>query len=145
MSGGSTVSLALRMVFSLGVVVIMMVLVARFMRKRGIGSKTTKSVDVTVLGRRGLGKHTSVTVVEAAGRKLILGVTDQRVTLLADATNEFGLDHAFELELERDLLNLERHGTALPLEPKVLGAPADSDPARKGLLNSLRDMTVRRV
>lgn len=143
MSGGSTISLALRMVFSLGVVVTLMVLTARVMRKRGMGvlRKAQQKTDITVIARRGLGKHASVAVVEAAGRRLVVGVTDQRVTLLAEADAEDLID----LELAR--LTSEHHGTVAPLDalPSAAQPALASSSARKGLLDSLRDMTVRRV
>ena len=144
MNSGSTVSLMLRMVFSLGVVVTLMVLCARVMRKRAMGGlgKATKKLDITVLARRGFGKHASVAVIETAGRQLIIGVTDQRITLLGEADDDLALD------LELEALTSEHHGTVAPQDalPAASSALAlTSGSARKGLLDSLRDMTVRRV
>jgi flagellar protein FliO/FliZ len=144
MNSGSTVSLMLRMVFSLGVVVTLMVLCARVMRKRGMAGmrKAAKTMDITVLARRGLGKHASVAVIETGGRQLIIGVTDQRVTLLGEADEDLALD----LELEE--LTSEHHGTVAPRDALPAAKPAlalSSSSARKGLLDSLRDITVRRV
>ena len=57
MSGGSTVSLVLRMAFSLGVVITLMVLAARVMRRRGLGGmRKASKTDITVIARRGLGR-----------------------------------------------------------------------------------------
>ena len=75
------VVLAIRVVFSLAVVLAMMWGLSRVMRGRG-GAVRTSNLDV--VSRTSLGKRASVVVVRDGGRGLILGVTDQSVTLIGE-------------------------------------------------------------
>ena len=111
---GSFAALALRMVFSLAVVVGLLVLAARFARRQGLAGVRPSAdwAKVEVLSRQALGRSSMLAVVRVTGRVMLLGVTEGGVELLG------------ELEPGQDT----------PAEP----------PARpKGLLEALRERTVR--
>ena len=76
------IELALRVVCSLSVVFALLWALARLAR-RGVGSRG--SGVLTVLARQQLSRGSSVAVVKVADRALVLGVSDQGVSLLADA------------------------------------------------------------
>ncbi len=77
----STVVLMLRVLLSLAVVLGLLWWLAR----RTAGSRTrTRQASVTVVGRQSLSRHSGVAVVEVEGRRLLLGVTDQGVSLLTE-------------------------------------------------------------
>ncbi|WP_423922018.1 FliO/MopB family protein [Frigoribacterium sp. 2-23] len=78
-----TVVVALRVVLSLGVVLALLwVLQKRF--AKGLRSGRAAS-PVTVVSRQGIGTKASVVVVDVEGERLVLGVTDASITVLAAA------------------------------------------------------------
>lgn len=80
----STLVLALRVLVSLGVV---LALVWWFARRGRTGTRArVRPASVSVVGRQTLGRRTAVAVVEVEGRRLLLGLTDQQVSLLAELT-----------------------------------------------------------
>jgi flagellar protein FliO/FliZ len=74
--------LAVRVVFSLAVVLLMMWGLSRVLQARGGGGPRTSNLEV--VSRATLGKRASVVVVRTGERGLILGVTDQSVSLLGE-------------------------------------------------------------
>jgi flagellar protein FliO/FliZ len=82
-----------------------------------------------VLGRVTLGRNASVTVVRVGGRALVLGVSEQQVTLLTET------DPA---ELTPPNVDPESPGTAAP------GGFPPASSAWKAVVEQLRDRTVRR-
>jgi flagellar protein FliO/FliZ len=128
MSTTSTLALFARLIVSLGVVVGLMWFVARVMRRRGFGSPTPRpGVHVDIIAKRTMGRNSSVAIVRAGKQGLVLGITDQQITKLADAD----LD---ELLLEP----AEGQWTAPP------PGPPGPTPSWKAMLDQLRDRTVRR-
>ena len=73
--------LAVRLVFSLSIVVGLLLLLARFSAKR-----FTSGADapVRVLHRQSLSRNGSVALVAVGDRVLVLGTTDQQVSLLTE-------------------------------------------------------------
>ncbi|MFZ4515043.1 MAG: FliO/MopB family protein [Acidimicrobiia bacterium] len=135
------ITLVLRLVFSLGVVLGLMYLAGRVMRRRGIGVTRSTRDGIEVIARKGLSKHASVAILHVAGRRVLVGVTDQRVTLLSELEDELAAPS--DDAIEEIVLDQERHGTAFFTKTSSLATP--SNPARKGLLDTLREMTVRRA
>jgi flagellar protein FliO/FliZ len=137
--------LALRIGFSLLVIFGLMWGLARLVR-RPVGSGRHHGPLLSVLNRQQLSRGAAVTVVRVADRAIILGVTDQQVSLLGEA----------------DLEDFEHHPTPhrdhLPVEDGDLGLPdAHPVPARTRLdgsilsprtwtstIDFLRDRTTRR-
>ena len=80
-----TLLIALRVALSLAVVVGLLWVLQRRMQK---GTRRgPKASLVSVVGRQGLGQKASVVVVDVEGRRFVLGVTEQSVTVLHDAPN----------------------------------------------------------
>lgn len=81
-----TVVLALRVALSLGVVLALLwVLQKRVARGRGGLLGTRRASAVTVVARQGVGAKASVVVVDVEGERLVLGVTDGGISVLAAA------------------------------------------------------------
>ncbi|QDB78180.1 flagellar biosynthetic protein FliO [Georgenia sp. 311] len=76
-----TLGLALRVALSLGVVLALLWFLAR---RVGAGAGTPRRLPITVLGRQTLGRRSGITVVDVAGRTLVLGVSDSEVRLLTE-------------------------------------------------------------
>lgn len=85
MGGTSVADLAVRLIGSLGVVVGLMFLIAKFANKR---MGRTKGQALQVVARQGLSKASSVAVVTVGSRVLVLGTTDQQVNVLAELDPE---------------------------------------------------------
>ena len=120
-----------RLVLSMGVVFLVMALAAKVARNRNFGGMRTKgkTTKIEVLARQPFGKSASVAVVMAGGKALVLGVTDQSVSVLAEADPS-----AIEIEPEP-----EAHRTV----PLWNGA-SRSGMTWKALIEQLRERTTRR-
>jgi flagellar biogenesis protein FliO len=128
----SAVALVVRLVISLGVVLLLMMGAAALLRKRampgsgGVARRRTVT-PIEVMARQGLGKTASVAVVRAGGKALVLGITDSSINLLAEADPA-----SFEIDTP------ERQGTAAP------GSEHRSGSAWMAFVDTLRERTVRR-
>lgn len=129
----NTVVLVLRVVVSLAVVLGLLALAARAASKRGLGGTGAKKATarVEVVARQGIGRNTSVVVVKAAERALVLGVTESSISLLVDADAD-----VLDLPLEEE--NVDAPGMVRSAGP--LARPS----AWKDTLEQLRERTVRR-
>lgn len=131
-----------RLFISMAVVLVLMWVAARVMKDRrlpGVGSAETraeaKKNAVEVLGRQGVGKGATVTVIRAGGKTLLLGVTDAQISLLS----ELDAERPTALTVVPDVI--DTHGTGV-------SAPASlptTEEAWKGLLEQVRERTVRRA
>ncbi len=131
MSDVSVITLLLRVVVSLGVVLGVMWGAAKLLGQGGLsrGFKP-RNAPVEVVARHSVGRRASVTLVRTGGRGLILGVTDQTVTVLA--------------EIDPDALVVEAPEEAPRMVP-LGGVNAPAVPAWKAALDALRAKTVRRA
>lgn len=130
------VVLAIRVVFSLAVVLAMMWGLSRVMRGRTSGARTS---NLDVVSRTSLGKHASVVVVRDGERGLILGVTEQSVTLIGETelhAPAAPTERRTPVELTPDLV-----GEDLPL----LAAVPDLAPAVVGAETAAVTTTGRRA
>ena len=139
----SVFALLARLVVSLAVVLTLMAIAAKLLARQG-GGRTTrhaKPMPIEVLARHSLGKNSSVTVVHAAGRALILGVTDTQVTLLGEGD----LAAALPPEVEEDPASTI---TAAARTRSPWTAPGQAGAAAfspwTAMLDTLRDRTTRR-
>ncbi len=81
-----------RLVLSLATVLVLMVLLARYLRNRqiGVGSghgasqRRKKALLLEVVTRQGLSRGSSLAVVRISGQLLLLGVTDTAVSVLRE-------------------------------------------------------------
>ena len=138
----SVFALMLRLVVSLGVVLALMALAAKLLARSSGGriARTARQVPIQVVARHSLGKNSSVAVVHAAGRALIVGVTDAQVTLLGEGDIELLTEPAPE---EDATAITAAAGTRSPWAmPGKSGAAAFSP--WTAMLDTLRDRTVRR-
>ncbi|MBW4042877.1 MAG: flagellar biosynthetic protein FliO [Acidobacteria bacterium] len=76
-----TVFLALRVVVALGAVFGALMFAHRWITKGRPGSKP-RNRQIEVVARQGLGAKAGIAVVDAGGRRYLLGVTEQAVTVL---------------------------------------------------------------
>jgi len=83
-----TVVVALRVILSLAVVLGLLWVLQRRL-SRGAGSRAANVV--TVVGRQGLGQKASVVVVDVDGRRFVLGVTEQSISVLHDGETDQGV------------------------------------------------------
>ena len=79
-----TVVLALRVALSLGVVLALLWVLQKRLAKGGLRGGRA-SAPVTIVARQGIGAKASVVVVDVEGERLVLGVTESSVTVLAAA------------------------------------------------------------
>jgi len=77
-----TVFLALRVVVSLGAVLGAIWFLHRWLTKGGKSPARRAGKAITVVARQSLGAKASVAVVETDGRRFLLGVTEQAITVL---------------------------------------------------------------
>jgi flagellar protein FliO/FliZ len=128
----SSFVLVLRVAVSLTVVLGLLAVAARAAGRRGLGTvpgRTTAKVEV--VARQGLGRNTSVVIVRAADRALVLGVTESTVSLLAEADPSV-------LDLRPEEVQPDAPGMARS------GGPLARPSAWKDTLELLRERTVRR-
>ena len=98
----STAELGIRLIGSLAVVVGLLVLLARLVNRR---FKAPAGAAIQVVCRQSLTRSSGVAVVTVGTRVLVLGTTEQQVTLLAEVEpDEIGLD---EIELDETGLDAD--------------------------------------
>ncbi|MDO9379144.1 MAG: flagellar biosynthetic protein FliO [Nocardioidaceae bacterium] len=78
------IDLVVRLVVSLAVVLGLLLVLYRVSQRR-LGGGTTL---LSVVGRQAVGRNSSVTVVTVGGRVLVLGVSEQQVSLLTELDPE---------------------------------------------------------
>ncbi len=147
--GPSVIGLIVRLVLSLGVVIGLLLAAAAVVRRRagfgllkGLGGGGKTKLDV--LGRSSLGRSASVAVVRFGERAVLVGVTDERVSVLAEApVAEVVAPEpvaATSEVLDLDEIATGRQWTALP---GGVVAPRPG-PSWKGVVDAMRERTVRR-
>ncbi|GAB3860882.1 hypothetical protein GCM10028801_24210 [Nocardioides maradonensis] len=85
MSDTSVVGLGFRLIGSLAIVVGLLFLMARFANKR---FKSASGATVQVVARQSLTRSSGVAVLTVGSRVLLVGTTDQQVSLLAELDPE---------------------------------------------------------
>lgn len=132
--------LVLRVALSLAAVLGLLWWLGRRMRTSSAGRARRESL--TVVGRQQLSRRAGIAVVEAAGRRLVLGYSDQGVTLVHDA-GEAPAPSDDRVDLDPHSLSLvadARDASAAPGDPAD-AVVVDLDPAR---LMSARTADARR-
>ena len=129
-----------RLVLSLAFVAAVLWFAARLARKRGLGSSGGL---VEVVAHQRMGRASTVNVLRIGDRVLVVGATEQQVTLLAELDGE---------AVEATLADRATAGAgarplpALPAAPssgRLAGSVLDRG-AWTGLVSQLRERTVRR-
>ena len=75
----------IRLVLSLGFIAVVLVVASRLAKKRGLGQGNGL---IEVVARQRMGRASSVSVLRVAGRVLVVGSTDEQVTLLAEVEED---------------------------------------------------------
>src|SRR5580692_1047600 len=139
-----------RMILALGLVLGLLWLFSKFGRSRQVKSRgrwMQGGVDagrIEVMDRRSLGRHSSIAVVRAAGRVVVVGQTPQQISVLLDASSD--ADVLGEETGIRGFSSLE--GPSMVDQDVVLPGLAaingvESPKAWDAFLERLREMTVR--
>jgi flagellar protein FliO/FliZ len=129
---GDSLTLALRVGFSFTVVLGLMWAAARVLRGK-YGDRGAGTLEV--LARQQVGRSATVTVVRVGDRALVLGVTEQGVTLLGDPITDLGpFAPAVPSPDEK----------SLPLKAGSLDGSLLSPGTWRAPLDALRERTVRR-
>ena len=142
MADVSVFALLVRLVVSLGVVLGLMWVAARLLARQSGGriARASRPVAIQVLARSSLGKNSSVAVVAAAGKALIVGVTDSQVTLLGE-----GDINALTEPQEEDPATTITAAARTRSPWAVSGQPgAAAFSPWTAMLDTLRDRTTRR-
>ena len=83
MSGGDSLLLVLRMAASLALVLGLLVVLARYAARRGLGrANGPRGLQLEVLARQQLSRHASMQIVRVEDQVLLLGVSDAGVRVL---------------------------------------------------------------
>jgi flagellar protein FliO/FliZ len=126
--------MVIRLVLSLAFIGGVLWFAARVAQKRGIGQGNGL---IEVVARQRMGRASTVSVVRIADRVLVVGATEEQVTLLAEMDGDVVADAVAE----------RRPAVALPAPAGAPGALAGSVFDRNGwttFVTQLRERTVRR-
>jgi len=131
-----------RMILVLGLIIGVLMVLARYGKKwqrgggiAGRGAKPTGRIEV--LSRRSMGRHISLLVVRVAHRTLLVGQSNQQMTLLAELDGDEWVEPAPSMATKG-------LGNDNLLAPRTaLGAGGASPGAWDAFMDRLREMTVR--
>lgn len=147
MTNVSLFDLLLRVGLSLGIVVGVLWVAARVVNGRstsGRGRTRTArhNAPIEVVAQQRLGRRQSVAVVSTGGRSILIGITDQQITLLGEADHgTVDADVAMPSDAETDTSSItDANGRA-----SSRGDAGGPVPAWKAALEDLRERTVRRA
>jgi flagellar biogenesis protein FliO len=163
----STGELLVRLVFSLGIILGLLLLAAKVARRNGrtlrlpgigaFGGKRSEPV-INVIERTSLSKNASLAVVQVGDRTMVVGITDHEVSLLTDQVDlAVTTDDGYDDDDTDDATDEPVAGVTqisamrgakgtLPLTSgsAALDAVAKPDrPPRMSFVDALREMTVR--
>jgi flagellar biosynthetic protein FliO len=140
----STAMLMVRMGLSLAIILGLIWAAARVVRRRG-GVHGRSTADVEVVARRSTGRRSNLLVVRVAGRTLLVGATENQVSLVADVTESFEPDAPATIEprSEPEVVAVVHQA---PVDLRQPAAPVEAAGVRRApLLDTIRDFTVRRA
>ena len=139
-----------RMILALGLVLGLLWLFSKFGRGRQNRGRSRwmshgDEGKIEVMDRRSLGRHSSIAVVRAAGRIVVVGQTPQQISVLLDA--DPNADVLAE-ETVGDQASVRNSASVVDEEmvlPRLAASNGvDSPKAWDAFLERLREMTVRR-
>jgi flagellar protein FliO/FliZ len=152
MVDGSIVGTLVRLVVSLAVVLLLLVFLARYLNNRQLGSgravglpgRRKPLADVEVLSRHGLSRGSSLAVVRAGGRLLLVGVTETSVTVLRELDEQpEELTPGLVQDVPQDDVH-DRHPRLATGFPQDLPAGRPVPSATGSFVEALREWTTRR-
>ncbi len=139
----------IRLILSLGFIALVLLYAARLAKKRGLGQGANL---IEVVARQRMGRSSTVNVVRIADVVLVVGATEEQVTLLAELDSDT-VDAALReraagrLPAAPDDARDLDSDTPTPVTRPASGALAGSVLDREGwgnLVHQLRERTVRR-
>ncbi len=113
---------------------------------RGRSAPGVDSGRIEVMGRRSLGRHSSIAVVRAAGRVMVVGQTPQQISVLVEAAPDPDVDGGVGARAEDGLPSAGGLvGTDVDMLMPGLASTigADAPKAWDAFVERLREMTVR--
>jgi flagellar biogenesis protein FliO len=139
-----------RMILALGLVLGLLWLFSKFGRGRQHKGRSRWSPradegKIEVMDRRSLGRHSSIAVVRAAGRIVVIGQTQQQINVLLDAHPD--PDFVSEEAAGGQVAALDGPSSfdeEMVLPGLAAAHGADAPKAWDAFLERLREMTVRR-
>jgi flagellar biogenesis protein FliO len=168
----NVVELGLRLLLSMGLIVAIIVVASKVLKGKAtlnFGRRQSDGPKLDVLDRTQVARHASVAVVRVGGRGLIVGITEQSVSLLAEApelidryehaeagrlgaplsiTDELARSEAGGLGDNNEALGLgDNNGLGDDTEALRTGLsmePSAPDRTRMNFFEALRETTVRR-
>jgi flagellar protein FliO/FliZ len=150
--------MVIRLILSLGLVGVLLWFAARVAKKRGLGQSTGL---IEVVARQRLGRSSTVNVLRIGDVVLVVGATEEQVTLLAEVDGET-VEAAIN---EREAARSRTAPRAVPAAPPAIDADGEAPPRplvgarpssgvfagsvfdRNGwgsFVNGIRERTVRR-
>ena len=126
--------MVIRLVLSLAFIAAVLWFAARFAQKRGLGQGNGL---IEVVARQRMGRASSVSVVRIADRVLVVGSTEEQVTLLAEVDG----DVVEAAVAERRLTTTQ---PAVAGSPGVLAGSVFDRNGWTSFVSQLRERTVRR-
>ena len=138
----------IRLVLCLAFIAVVLVYASKVAKKKGLGGATGV---IEVVARQRMGRASSVSVLRVAGRVLVVGSTEEQVTLLAEVEDE-ELQTALAAQLRPAAPTADGETTELPVGarlPARTGSPALAGSVLdRGtwttVVQELRERTVRR-
>jgi flagellar protein FliO/FliZ len=131
-----------RMILVLGLIIGLLMVLARYGKRwqqgGGLSGRGVKPAGrIEVLSRRSLGRHMSLLVVRVAQRTLLVGQSNQQMTLLAELDGDEWVEPSAATAVQG-------LGNDNLLAPRMAsGAGKDSPGAWDAFMDRLREMTVR--
>jgi flagellar biogenesis protein FliO len=136
-----------RMLLALGLVLGLLWLFAKVGRGRqkgGVRWMPRADTDrIEVMDRRSLGRHSSIAVVRAAGRIVVVGQTPQQISVLLDAAPEPAAPGGEDAGGETSATGGPSTGQDRLMPGLASTAGVDTPKAWDAFLERLREMTVR--
>jgi flagellar protein FliO/FliZ len=133
-----------RLILSLAFIAVVLLYAARLAKKRGLGQGNGL---IEVMSRQRLGRTSTVNVVRIADVVLVVGATEEQVTLLAEVDIDMVEDALAEGRPPARAARAERSAAVPSPRPAPSGALAGSVFDRNGwgtFVSELRERTVRR-
>jgi flagellar biogenesis protein FliO len=138
-----------RMVLALGLVLGLLWLFSKFGRGRQVKSRgrwMQSGADggrIEVMDRRSLGRHSSIAVVRAAGRIVVVGQTPQQISVLLDADPDQDAPGAVAGGETSAIGETSTADEEMLLPGLAATTGVDAPKAWDAFLERLREMTVR--
>ena len=141
MADQSLAVVLIRLVVAVVVVIGLLLLTARLTRRVGTKTDGKSGAEIRLISRQPLSRSASIAIVRAGNRTLVLGFTDQQVTLLSEQTIDESPGHG---PYGLDLSPQQRNASLGSSNNRVSDEAIDPDTKAMSLISRLRERSVRR-